>query len=85
MKPFAPLFVVAALFGVALLTNPNADRHREKIASAISERSQVQRLLGIGHLTSFVSTYHSLAVASYTTVDDKVTSWGAFGMVFVTD
>jgi hypothetical protein len=42
-------------------------------------------ILGIGHLTSFASRYHSLGVASYTTVNDKLTSVGAFGIVFVPD
>jgi hypothetical protein len=30
-----------------------------------------------------VSTYHSLGVASYTTVRDRTLSFGALGMVFV--
>jgi hypothetical protein len=42
-------------------------------------------ILGIGHLTSFASRYHSLGVASYTTINDKLTSVGAFGIVFVPD
>jgi hypothetical protein len=37
----------------------------------------------VGALTAFVSNYHPLGVASYTTVEDKVVSVGAFGQVFV--
>jgi hypothetical protein len=83
-KPATLIVAVAAVI-LAVVLNPSADRHREKIKEAIAERSQLEKLLGIGQLTSFVSRYHSLGVASYTTVDDKVTSVGAFGIVFVPD
>lgn len=83
-KPATLIVAVAAVI-LAVVLNPSPDRHREKIKEAIAERSQLEKLLGIGQLTSFVSRYHSLGVASYTTVDDKVTSVGAFGIVFVPD
>ena len=37
----------------------------------------------LGDLQAFVSNYHSLVVASYTTANDKVLSVGAFGVVVV--
>lgn len=83
-KPATLIVAVAAVI-LAFVLNPSADRHREKIKEAIAERSQLEKLLGIGQLTSFTSRYHSLGVASYTTVNDKVTSVGAFGIVFVPD
>jgi len=83
-KPTTLIVAVAAVI-LAVVLNPSADRHREKIKEAIAERSQLEKLLGIGQLTSFASRYHSLGVASYTTVNDKVTSIGAFGIVFVPD
>lgn len=83
-KPTTLIVTVAAVI-LAVVLNPSADRHREKIKQAIAERSQLEKLLGIGQLTSFASRYHSLGVASYTTVNDKVTSVGAFGFVFVPD
>jgi hypothetical protein len=83
-KPATLIVAVAAVI-LAFVLNPSADRHREKIKEAIAERSQLEKLLGIGQLTSFASRYHSLGVGSYTTVDDKVTSVGAFGIVFVPD
>ena len=79
------LIVTAGVIALAFALNPSPDKHREKIKQVIAERSQVERLLGIGHLTSFVSQYHSLGVGSYTTVNDKVTSAGVFGMVFMLD
>jgi hypothetical protein len=37
----------------------------------------------MGALAAFASTYHSLGVASYTEVNGRTLSVGAFGMVFV--
>ena len=79
------LIVIAGVIALAFPLNPSPDKHREKIKQVISERSQIERVLGIGHLTSFISQYHSLGVGSYTKVNDKITSAGAFGMVFVLD
>ncbi|MGB4063053.1 MAG: hypothetical protein WBK19_04445 [Azonexus sp.] len=83
LKSMKTLIAVALAIALAFALNPSAEKHRDKIKTAIAERSQVERVLGIGHLTSFVSQYHSLGVASYTTVNEKVTSIGVFGMVFV--
>jgi hypothetical protein len=81
----AALIVAVAAIALAFLTNPSPERHREKIREAIAERSQLERVLGIGHLTSFASRYQSFGLGSYTKVGDKLTSVGVFGMVFVTD
>jgi hypothetical protein len=83
-KPATLIVTVVAVI-LAVVLNPSADLHRDKIKAAIAERSQLEKLLGIGQLTSFASRYHSLGIASYTTVNDKVTSVGAFGIVFVPD
>ncbi len=79
-------FVAGALTIVlAIALNPSPERHRDKIKESFAERSQVAAVLQLGSLTAFVSNYHSLAVASYTTVNDKVQWFGLLGMVFVTD
>lgn len=83
-KPVSLIVTVVAIV-LAFVLNPSPDRHREKIKEAIAARSQLEKVLGIGHLTSFASRYHSQGVASYTTVNDKLTSIGAFGMVFMAD
>lgn len=83
LKSMKTLIAVAIAIALAFALNPSAEKHRDKIKTAIAERSQIERILGIGQLTSFVSTYHSLGVASYTTVNEKVTSIGVFGLVFV--
>jgi hypothetical protein len=80
-----PVIVTAGVIALAFALNPSPEKHRDKIKQVIAERSQIERVLGIGHLTSFVSQYHSLGVGSYTKVNDKIISAGAFGMVFVLD
>lgn len=75
--------VGAAVVAAAFVLNPSPEQHRAEIRSAIAERSQLAGLLGIGALTAFASTYHPLGVASYTTVNDRIVSIGAFGLVFV--
>lgn len=77
------LIVVLAALVAAFALNPSAERHRSEVRDAVAERSPVAGLLGVGALTAFVSTYHPLGVASYTTVNDRVVSIGAFGIVYV--
>ena len=84
-KKLRALLILAALLFLAVVLNPGPEKHRARISEVIAQRSQLERLLGIGQLTSFASRYHSLGLASYTTVNDKITSFGACGMVFVTD
>lgn len=80
--------VIAALatgiaVALAFVLNPSPEQHRAKIKHAIAERSPLAGALGLGALTAFTSTYHPLGVASYTTGNDRVLSFGAFGVVFV--
>lgn len=79
------LIVLALLLGAALATNPGAEAHRAKLKAEIAERSQIAGVLGIGGLAALVSTYHTLGVASYTTISDRVVSYGAFGLVVIPD
>lgn len=78
-------FAGALAVVLAIVLNPSAERHRDKIKEAVAERSQLAAVLHLGNLTAFVSNYHSLGVASYTTVNGKLLSFGLLGMVFVTD
>jgi hypothetical protein len=74
---------VAAVIALAFVLNPSPEKHREKIKEEIASRSPIARMLGVGSLTAFASNYHSLVIASYTTVGDKTVAFGVFGMVFV--
>jgi len=84
-KTLTSLVAGVVVIAAALMLNPSAERHRAKIEAAVAERSQLAGALGIGALTAFVSTYHSLGVASYTTVSENLKSFGCLGMVFVLD
>jgi len=83
LKPLRLSLILAALVAAALLLNPSPERHRAKIKQAVAERNQLAALLRLGDLTAFVSSYHSLGVASYTTVNGKLLSVGALGGVLV--
>ena len=41
----------------------------------------VASLFGVGRLAGAMAEYHSIGVASYTKIDDKVSTIGAFGIV----
>ena len=77
------LIGAAALLVAAVALNPSPERHRAKIRQAVAERSPLAGVLGVGALTAFASSYHSVGLASYTKAGDRVLSWGLFGMVFV--
>lgn len=82
-KIIIPAIIVAAIIAAAFAFNPSPEKHREKIRETIAERNQLAGMLGIGAFTAFASSYHPLGVASYTTVNGRTTSIGAFGVVFV--
>ena len=84
-KILTPLLSVAAVLALAVALNPSAERHRTKIDEVIAERSPVARVMGLGSLAAFASNYHSLGVASYTTVGDRTLSVGVLGIVYVRD
>jgi hypothetical protein len=81
--PIVSAVVAAVVTAAAFLLNPSPEQHRTRIKEAIAERSPLAGALGMGALTAFASTYHSLGVASYTTVNERVASVGALGMVYV--
>lgn len=77
--------VAASVTAAGFLLNPSPERHRDRIRAAVEERSPLAGALGVGALRAFVSEYHSLGVASYTTVGDETLSVGALGLVLVLD
>ena len=81
-NPILSIAVTAIVVALAFALNPSPEQHRAKIKAAVAERSPIAGALGVGALAAFASTYHPLGVASYTTVNDRTVSWGAFGMVF---
>lgn len=79
------LITLLALIGLAFLLNPGPQAHRNKLKAEISARNQLAGLLQVGSLAAMASSYHSLGIASYATLNDKTVSYGALGVVFVPD
>lgn len=78
-----PVLAAAAVVLVAAaLLNPSPDRHRAGLRETVTQRSPLAGALGLGAVAAFASTYHTLGVASYTKVGDRLATVGAFGMVF---
>ena len=73
----------AVILVLAILLNPSPDRHREKIRTDIAERNPIAGLFGVGAVAAFATGYHSLGFASYTKFEDRITSIGFMGLVFV--
>jgi hypothetical protein len=80
---FYSILIAAAVVALAFILNPSPERHREKIKELVAQRSLLQRTFGVGQILAFASVYHSVGVASYTKVDERTTSIGFMGMVFV--
>lgn len=78
-----PIIVAAVVLVFAFVLNPSPEAHRTKMKEVIADRSPIEGLLGVGVLTALASTYHSLGVASYTVVNEKTITVGAFGLVFL--
>ena len=78
--------IIIFLLGLvlAMVFNPSGERHRQAIRDTEAERSPIAGALGLGTLKSLVAEYHSLGIASYTSMDDRVISVGALGFVHVT-
>lgn len=77
--------LIVAIVGLAFVLNPSADSHREEFRTAIADRHQLAGLIGLNKLAAMATTYHTLGVASYSTLNEKVVTVGAFGIVFVPD
>jgi hypothetical protein len=77
------LAVVAATAVAAAALNPTPEQHRARIKTAVTERSPIAGMLGLGSLAALTTAYHSVGVASYTVFNDRTVSIGAFGTVFI--
>jgi TRAP-type C4-dicarboxylate transport system permease small subunit len=75
--------VLAVLVVAAFVLNPSSEQHRRKIREAVADRSPIAGALGLGAAAAFVSTYHPLGLASYTTINGRTVSVGAFATVWV--
>jgi hypothetical protein len=84
-RSLATVVAIPLLLALAFMFNPSAEKHRTAIKETVAERSPVARVLGIGAIAAFVTTYHSWGICSYTTSNERTISIGAFGQVYVRD
>ena len=83
-KTLTSIIVILLGLVLAMALNPSGERHRQAIRVTEAERSPIAGALGLGALKAIVVEYHSLGIASYTSMDDRVISVGALGFVHVT-
>jgi len=74
---------VVLLLGLAFIFNPSAEKHRAAIKQAVAERSPTAGALGFGAIAAHATSYHSWGFCSYSTLNERVVSVGALGMVHV--
>lgn len=82
-RSLTTIVILLAALVLAMALNPSGERHRTALREAVAERSPIAGALGLGALTSLVTEYHSIGVASYTVLDDQVMTVGALGFVHV--
>lgn len=75
------IIFVLAIIALAALSNPPKQRHDKVIREQVRKSHPVLSLFGGGRLASWVAGYHSVGIASYTTIDNEVVTFGAFGIV----
>lgn len=80
-NPLVSAIFALVVVGLGFSFNPSPEQHHEKIKQAVAERSPLAGSLGLGALTAFAASYHSLGVASYTELNGKTVTVGAFGVV----
>ena len=79
-----PLATLGAVLLAARLFDAISDPLLGRLSDHLFGRS-VRAVLGVGALAAFVSNYHSVGVASYTSIRGRTVSVGFMGMVFVLD
>ena len=77
----ASALVLLVLLGLLALTNPDKPKHDQAIQQTVKQRSPIASLFGAGRLASWAAEYHSVGIASYTTIDGQLATIGVFGIV----
>lgn len=77
------LWIVLLILLAALITSPNAEKHKRTINREFKGENPLAGALGGGKLFSGMVEYHEGYLFSYTTFREETVSFGAFGTVFV--
>ncbi|MBM4202539.1 MAG: hypothetical protein FJ194_00110 [Gammaproteobacteria bacterium] len=80
--------LIAALAGAVVtaavfLLNPDVDAYREAIKAQTAVDNPLAAAIGLGTLKGLAIEYHSIGVASWTTRENEVITWGALGNVWI--
>ena len=77
--------IIITLFAAILLavTNPKKENHIEAIKHRLADRDAITNVINRGLLAVKPPAYHSLTLLSYTQWDNKISSIGMFGYVWV--
>jgi hypothetical protein len=70
---------------ILVLSNPSKEQHRDAFRGAVRRELPLASLLGAGRVASWLTDYHSLGVASFSTLDGSVVTFGAFGIVWAAE
>ena len=77
--------IIITLLAAILLavTNPKKENHVAAIKNKLAERDAITNAINRGLLAVKPPEYHSLTLLSYTQWDNKISSIGVFGYVWV--
>jgi len=81
MKKF---IIILAVLLLALFLRPDFDAHKQKINTHFSEENPIPGALGGGKVVANLVDYNNYYLFSYTTIQDKMVSFGIFRIVFIT-
>jgi hypothetical protein len=82
-RGLAGALIGGGLTAAVFLLNPDVDAHREAIKAQTAVENPLAAAIGLGVLKGLALEYHSIGVASWTTREDRVITYGAFGTVWV--
>lgn len=78
------IIIITLLAAILLaVTNPTPETHVAAINHRLAEKDTLTGMLNRGLLALKPPAYHTLALASYTEWDNKLSSIGVFGYVWV--
>ena len=75
--------IIVLILLAALITSPNAEKHKSSINREFKGENPLAGVLGGGKLFSEMVDYHEGYLFSYTTFRDETVSLGLFGNTFV--
>lgn len=83
-KALLAAIIITLLAAILLaVTNPKKENHIEAIKRRLDDRDAITNVINRGLLAVKPPVYHTLALLSYTKWDNKISSIGVFGYVWV--